>query len=358
MRIAASRVLLVLATLACVIAALGAWADRELLDTDQFTKSSVEVLQDPAVQATTAAFLADQLIDGPAVAARLREALPPRLAPLAGPLSAGAGELADRTVRRVMRSGQFQTLWENSTRRAHQQLIAVIEDDGGRLASAGIIFDLRPQLGVLAERLGVTGAATGDKATVRVLRGDQLDTARKAVHLLETLRWVSALLAIALLAGAVALTPDRARGLINAGIVLVVAGLLLLVARRVGGNQVVSALSDNGAAADATAAMWRILTSLLAQIAGTGIVLGVVCIGSGWLGGASAWAAKARRWLSPGVLDHPEIGYGVVLAAVVALLAAGLLPAASRPLAILIYLVLAVAGLVTLRRRMERERAA
>jgi hypothetical protein len=351
-------VLLVLATVVCVVAALGAWVDRELLDTDQFTTSSVEVLQDPAVQATTAAFLADQLIDGPAIAARLREALPPRLAPLAGPLSAGAGELAERTVLRIMRGGRFQKLWEQSTRLAHRQLIAVIEDDDGLLARAGIVFDLRPQLGVLAERLGVTGAASGDKATVRVLRGDQLDTVRKVVDVFQKLRWVAAVLAVVLLAAVVATAPDHARGLINVGIALVVGGLILLLARRVGGRELVGALSGNGASSEATASMWRILTSLLAQIAGTGIVLGVVCLASGWVAGASAWAGRTRRWLAPGVVGHPEVAYGVVFTLLVALLAAGLLPAASRPLAILIYLVLAVAGLVLLRRQMERERPA
>jgi hypothetical protein len=354
-RVAAHRILLVLAAVVCVVAALGAWVDREVLDTDQFTKVSVEVLQDPAVQDATAAYLADQLIDGPQVSARLREALPPRLAPLAGPLSAGAGELAERTVRRVMKSGAFQTLWEQSTRLAHRQLVAVIEDDDGVLARNGVVFDLRPQLGVLAERIGVSDAATGDKATVRVLKGDQLDTVRKVVNLLQTLRWVSAVLAVLLLAGAVATAPGRARGLVNAGIVLILGGLLLLVVRRVAGNEIVSALSDNGAAAGATASTWRILTALLAQIAGTGIVLGVVCVASGWVAGGSAWAARLRSWLAPSVIGHPEVAYAVALVAVVALLAAGLLPAASRPLAVLIYLALAVAGVVVLRRRIERE---
>lgn len=352
------RVLPVLATLLCVIAALGAWADRQLLDTDEFTATSVALLQEPSVQATTAAYLADQLIQGPQVAETLREALPPRLAPIAGPLAAGAGELAERTVRRIMRSGAFQTLWERSTRLLHRQVTAVIEDDDGLLARNGIVLDLRPQLGVLAQRLGVGAAATGDKATVKVLRGDQLDTARKAVNLLQTLRWVSAALAIVLLVATVWAWPDRARGLVVAGLVLLVGALILLVVRRVAGREVVAALTDDGPTAAAASATWRVLTGLLAQIAGTGIVLGLLCVLGGWLAGASGWAAKARRVLGPGVVGHPEYAYGAVLAAIAALLAAGLLPAASRPLAIVLYLVLAGAGVWALRRQMAQEQAA
>lgn len=352
------RVLPVLATLLCVVAALGAWADRQLLDTDEFTSASVQLLQEPAVQATTAAYLADQLIDGPQVADRLREALPPKLAPVAGPLAAGAGELAERTVLRIMRSGAFQTLWEDSTRRLHQQLTAVIEGDDTVLARAGIVLDLRPQLGVLAQRLGVTDAATGDKARVRILRGDELDTARKAVDALHAVRWISAALAIMLLVATVAVWPTVARGLVVAGLVLVVGALIILVVRRVAGREVVAALTDGGAAADSARATWSVLTGLLAQIAGTGIVLGALCVLGGWLAGAGSWAARAREKLSPAVVGHPDLAYVVVVIAIVALLAAGLLPAASRPLAIVSYLVLAGAGVWALHRQMTREAAA
>jgi hypothetical protein len=351
------RVLPVLATLFCVIAALGAWADRQVLDTDEFTSASVQLLQDPAIQSTTAAYLADQLIDGPAVADDLRAALPPRLAPLAGPLSAGAGELAERTVRRIMRGGAFQTLWERSTRLLHTQVKAVIEDDDGVLARRGVILDLRPQLGVLAQRLGVRDAATGDKATVRILQGDQLDTARKAVNALHAVRWISALLAIILLVATVAVWPDRARGLVVAGLTLIVGALIVLVVRRVAGREAVSAITNDGAAADAARATFDVLTSLLRQIAGTGIVLGALCVLGGWLAGGAAWAAKARRLVSPVVVDHPEIPYIVVLGAIIALLAAGLLPASTRPLGIVLYLILAGVGVWALRRQIAQEAA-
>jgi hypothetical protein len=349
------RVLPVLATLLLVIAAFGAWAERQLLDTDEFTSAGAQLLQEPAIQNTTAAFLADQLIDGPQVADDLRQALPPRLAPLAGPLSAGAGELAERTVKRLMRGGRFQALWEKSTRLLHTQVKAVIEDDDGALAQRGVILDLRPQLGVLAQRLGVRGAATGDKATVKILKGDQLDTARKAVDLLKAVRWISALLAIVALIATVAVWPDTARGIVVAGLTLIIAALIVLTVRRVAGREVISSITDDGPTADAARATYTVLTSLLRQIAGTGIVLGVLCVLGGWLAGGTAWAAKTRRFVSPVVVDHAEITYIVVLGAIIALLAAGLLPASTRPVGIVLYLILAGAGVWALRRQIARE---
>src|ERR1700712_5315789 len=139
-----ARILLSAACLVAIVAARGAWADRQLLDTDAWVDTSGQLLRDPAIQAATAAYLADQVVDTPQVAAQVRDALPPRLAPLAGPLTAGAGELAERTVKRVISSGAFGTVWDATNRRAHDQLVAVIDGDGGALAARGGILDLRP----------------------------------------------------------------------------------------------------------------------------------------------------------------------------------------------------------------------
>lgn len=354
-----SITLTALATIVAVIAALGSWADRQLLNTDNWVDTSTELLSDPAIVDATSAYLADQLVSGPEVTARLREDLPPSLTGLAAPLSAGAGELAQRAAHRLISSGAFIRLWRESNRRAHEQLLAIIDDDNGRNARAGVVLDLRPQLGVLASRIGVTATPESErKGIVRILRGDTLDTVRSAVDILRTVRWVSLALLLALLVGAVALAPDRARGLMGIGLALIVAGLLLLVARRVGGHAVVDALSDAGANQAAAKSTWTIATSMLADIAGAGVVLGVVLTAAGWVGGMSKSGRRVRAWIAPAVSGWPEVTYAVVLGLTVALVAAGLLPASGSILALLLYLVLAVVGVVALRRRVTEELAA
>ena len=86
------RLPLVLITLASVLA-LGAifarWANRQLLDTKNWTEGSSELLEDEAIQGRIAVFLADQLYANRDVQGQLEQALPPRAQPLAGPAAVG-----------------------------------------------------------------------------------------------------------------------------------------------------------------------------------------------------------------------------------------------------------------------------
>jgi hypothetical protein len=357
LRRTASTILLALAALVAVIAVLGAWADRQLLDTDNWVDTSSRLLHERAIQDATAAYLADQLVDGPTIRARLQEGLPPRLGPLAAPLAAASGEIAERTTKRLIASGAFQKLWRVTNRRAHEQFIRIVDGDT-RLANLGVVIDLRPQLGVLAQRLGVQADATGDHGQVHVLRGDTLETVRKIVHALRTVRWISVVVLIALLVAGIALAPDRAHGIVGAGLALLLAGLLLLVVRRALGNDVVDKVVDDGGDQAAATAAWRIGTSLLRDIAGALVVLGVVGLASGWLAGGSAWARSARRVAAPALTDHGVLVFGGVLAVLLVLLAAGLLPAAGQLWAIVFYILLAGLGVWALRRQVLRERAA
>jgi hypothetical protein len=351
-----SSVLLVLACLVAIVAVLGAWADRQLLNTGNWVDTSSKLLQDPRIQGATAAYLADQLVDGPSIKAKLQDGLPPKLQPLAAPLAAASGEIAQRTAARLIASGAFQKLWRATNRNAHEQFLRIVDGDT-RLANLGVIVDLRPQLGVLAQRLGVAPDATGDHGKIHVLAGDDLRTVRKIVHAVQTLRWVSVVLLIVLLVAGVALAPDRPRGIVYAGLALLIAGLALLLVRRAGGHYVVGRLADAGTDAGAATATWSIATSLLHDIAGALVVLGVVDVAAGWLAGGTAWARGARRFATPALSAHGGLVYAGVIVVLLVLLAAGLLPAAGQLWAIVFYALLAALGVWALRRQVIREAA-
>src|SRR3954462_11715441 len=87
--------LVVVASLLAFVAIFAIWANRQLLNTDNWTRSSSQLLANPVIRNQVADYLVDQLYSNVDVQGQLRSARPPRLQPLAGPAAGGLGELPD-----------------------------------------------------------------------------------------------------------------------------------------------------------------------------------------------------------------------------------------------------------------------
>src|ERR1700736_5520138 len=83
------RALIVAATVFAVLAIFAVWADRQLLNTDNWTSTSTQLLQREPIRNAVADYVVDQVYANVDVAGELRAGLPHLLAPLAGP-AAGA----------------------------------------------------------------------------------------------------------------------------------------------------------------------------------------------------------------------------------------------------------------------------
>src|SRR3954451_16080602 len=117
-----ARGLVVLASILAFAGILAVWANRQLLDTDNWTKTSTELLQRPVIRQQLAGFLVDQLYANVDVQGELAQALPPRIQPLAGPAASGLRELADRVALRALENPHVQGLWADANRQAHRSL--------------------------------------------------------------------------------------------------------------------------------------------------------------------------------------------------------------------------------------------
>lgn len=352
--------LLVLGTVFLLVGSLAVWANRQALQTDYWVDTSSSLLRDPAIQSATAAYLADQLISGDAAADRLREVLPERVRGLAPAVAGALSDVAERAARRALASDAFQQLWENANRISHQRLVAVIEGDATGPAAA-VVLDLRPMLGRLATRIGIGDEAVAslpkDNGVVRVLDRDDLDAVRQVVDLFQTLVWVILGLTVAAYAGAVALARGRrAHTLAWVGLDLVIVGLLLLVVRRLAGDQLVEAATGGGATLDAAEATWRIGTSVLRDIATSGILLGLGLAAGAWLAGTGERARIARRRIAPYLIDSPQISAALAGLALLLLLAWGPFAATRTWLGALVFALAAGGGFVALRRAIVAER--
>jgi hypothetical protein len=75
-------------------AILAVWANRQVLNTDNWTRTSTQLLEDRVIRDQLAIYLVDQMYASVDVPGELGGALPERLQPLAAPIAGGLRQLA------------------------------------------------------------------------------------------------------------------------------------------------------------------------------------------------------------------------------------------------------------------------
>lgn len=358
------RGIFALAAVLTVVGIFAIWADRQLLNTDYWADTNTKLLQNDEIRGQVAGFVTDELFANVDVGGDLQEGLPDRLKPLAAPAAAALRDLIEKGTYKALGRPRVQSVWREANVLTHKQFVNLVEDRGKaiRLPGGGaVILDLRPLVGSAAERAGLPGDAVvarlpADVARVTILQADQLTSMQKIVKVLQNLAIVLPILAVLLLMLAVWLSPGRRReALQSAGLVLVGAGLLVLIVRAVAGGQVVDALAQDEGVRPAAEAAWSIGTSVLAEICGAVIFVGVPLILAALFAGPSRIATDLRRRLSPYLAERPDLAYGAVAVALMLLLWWGPIPATRRVGWMLFFAFLAFFGMAMLRRQTEEE---
>jgi hypothetical protein len=356
--------LVVVAALAGVLAIFALWANRQLLNTDNWAKTSSELLENDEIRGQVASFLADELYANVDVKQELQQVLPPQAAGLAAPAAAGLKQLAEKGVNGLLTRPVPQQLWEGANRETHKQVLSLLEGGGAALSSSNgeVVLDLKQLLKQSQSRLGIGGRIADklpeDAAQIDIMKSEQLGFAQDLVQVLKALAIVLLLLTLGLLALAVWLARGWRREALRAcGVALIFAGAAALVLRELGRGEVVDALARTASIEPTVEATWSISTSLLVQAATASIAYGVVILFAAWLGGPTHAAVRARGWLDP-VLREPRLAYGSVAALVLLLVAWGPTPATQKPLGVLLLIVLLVGGMRALRHQTAREHPA
>ena len=358
--------LIALATLLILLAIFAVWANRQLLNTDNWTETSSELIANDAIRTQVSTFLVDELYTNVDVKGELEQVFEQVLRPagastLAGPAAGGLRTLAERGVDTLLQRPRPQQVWENANRRAHQRLLSVVEGGGDALSTSGgkVTLDLSALLSQAESNLGVGGRVQErlpeDAAQIVLFRSTQLELAQDAVRLLKTLAIVLVALALGLFALAVFLARGWRREALRAcGLGLLFAGAAALVGRAIGGGAVVDALATTESVRPAVEASWSIGTSLLEEVATATLIYGVVIVFAAWLAGPTAWAVGTRRGLAP-YLREPRYAWGAFAVIVLILLAWAPTPAFRLVIPALILIGLLAAGVEALRRQTMRE---
>src|SRR5467141_609861 len=99
-------IVLVVATVVWFAAAMSVWVNRQVLNTDNWTKTSSKLLAHQKIDSALGAYLVNQLFTSVDVAAAIRQQLPPQLQGLAGPAAGGLREVAGRAAPELLASPQ------------------------------------------------------------------------------------------------------------------------------------------------------------------------------------------------------------------------------------------------------------
>jgi hypothetical protein len=276
---------LVLAVLAGVLAIFAIWANQQLLDTGSWSSVSGELLKSKEVRHRVAAFLGETLV----------EETESQL------LAAGEDETAERVMprlrrddtelaERVMATPQFAAIWATANGSGHAALLRVLDEEEAQ-GESGVAIDLTPALRRVADLLGREGLAAelgveslGDlvepgAARIEILEAKELEQAQDFVRVVRHLTLPAALAVI--LFYALAIFFGRwylARTFVGVGLALAATGALALAARALAGEKVINTLLAAHTDREAAEAVWRIVTSKIADLAGIAIGLGAVVV--------------------------------------------------------------------------------
>jgi hypothetical protein len=319
-----------LVVLACLLATLTApalWTYRTLLTTDVFVDRVTPIGFDPEVTPVLADRLTDQIFGLIDVEVVVAEALPERGQILAGPLTGAIRDFVNERVNEVLASDRFRTTWIAANRFAHEQIVAVLRDEGDVVSTTGgtVTLNLLPVVNEALRRIEsqasglfqrdidlpeVTSGEVPDEVRARietalgvelpadfgeiqVFESDGLETAQEAVRFFDRTIVFLLVAFVLALAGALWLSRNRRRTLLQLvvgtliGIVVVrrlamwVDDQIVDLARRPDGRRALSAISD------------QILGSYF-SVTATVIVVGIAVIAIALITGPYSWAVSTR----------------------------------------------------------------
>jgi hypothetical protein len=315
----AVRALVVLGSVLTFLSVFAIWTERQALNTDDWVSTSGHLIQNQKIREAVGNYLVDQLYENVDVEKELKEILPGETKQLAGPVSGGLRQVAGDGADQVLQSSTAQELWKSANRTTHEQLLDVLEEKEGTVATeegkvtlnlASLVTNLADQVGIgasLAEKL------PPDAGQVTILRSDQLKTAQDVVVAVKGLALILSLLTLLCFGAAIYLSRDgRWVTVLFCGIGLVSAGFAVIVVREISGGIVVGQLVDEESVKPAAEAAWSIGTSLMISIATTVIVIGVLFGVAGWLASPTGSARSTRRFLAPALGEHPAYAYALL----------------------------------------------
>ena len=321
----ASVVLLFLAALLGMLATVAGYVRGEVLDTNRYVATVAPLAADPAVKAAIANRITTEVVtqlDVPALTDQLINALEQQGAPkilgsLATPIENGVTTFIGKEVQAVVDSKQFEQLWTDANRAAHQGLDAVLTGHDGKLVTVkgtqvslnlgALVADVKQRL--VDRGFGLAANIPAISVSYPLFESDQIPRIQGYVKLLDTAAWVLPVAGVLLLVGGVLAAPNRRRALLIGASMLGVVMLLLLGGLATVRWYYLGHLPKAVESPPAAAVVYDTVLRFLVASAQTLVVLSAIVVLGCWLAGPGRLAGAVRRgvnWL----LDAAARGIG------------------------------------------------
>jgi hypothetical protein len=307
----------VLVVVGCVLApisVIGLWARNTLLDTNQYVDTVGPLARDPAIQQAVSERVSRRLVESVDIEREIADAFP-RAESIAPSIAAGFETFVREATLRITQTERFQDLWENANRRAHAQLLAVLEGEGTETVETRdgkVVINVSGLTDLVKDRLGDRGVTIFERAERELPQefvlfdSEQLTKAQTGVRLLRRVTYALPILTLLTFVVAIALSPNRRRTLLRAALGLAFGMALLLIAFNIGRNFYLDAIQNAGGRRDASSAAWDQVLGFLRLSLRTLFAVGLVVALGAWLAGPGRLATRIREGVLGLVRGKPD----------------------------------------------------
>ncbi|MGB7979204.1 MAG: hypothetical protein WCF36_00235 [Candidatus Nanopelagicales bacterium] len=311
MRRIVAALLIIVATLLAPFAVGALWAERTLMDAEQFAQTLAPLSEDPVVKQTISTEVAAALVEALDAQGRIEEVLGRFEGPLAGvrpggdtiasSIASGVNGAIESGVDSYVNSERFGSLWNSVAITLQARAAQLIEGDqeGAALALADgqIVLDTKVAVDLVAARLAEQGVPFVDTIEVpgrSVVLADtpNLQLTVDALRIfLPVASWMW-LVVLGMFAIGILLWRPRARGVLWTGLGLTLGALATYAGLNLGMAQLVDSAPSGfaGLFEILSATVLRFLVNALLVM----LTLGVVLVIGGWLAGATSSGRRVR----------------------------------------------------------------
>jgi hypothetical protein len=297
-----------LVIIGCVLAplsVLGVWVRNTMLDTDQYVETVGPLIDNPDVQDALATRITTAVVEGSGIEEKIADALPSQASFVAPAVADGLEQVVHRTALQLVQSDEMERLWDTVNRRAHTQVVALLEGtskgDKVTTSNGNVVVHLGPLVGKVHAALEKRGVDVFDESDatrvnkgIVLIKSDTLESAQDITDLLQKLAYVLPLLTLLAFALAIGLSRNRRRTILRSALGLALAMGLLLVVFNVGRHLYLSALPST-VNESAAAAVYDQLLSFLRLSLRTAFVLALIIAFAAWISGPGHSATRFRN---------------------------------------------------------------